>query len=122
MFYFKSSDVAEHQINYIKKLAKVDKITVDKNLSKPKACASAVVKDVEIFVPLAGLIDLDVEKARLQKEITRLEGSLAGINKKLSNEKFVNNAAPEVVEKERTKKKDWESNLKKLKANLKSLE
>ena len=119
---FKSTEVAEHQLDYIKKLAKVDKITIDKNLTKPKGCASSVIKDVEIFVPLAGLIDLDVEKNRLQKEITRLEGSLAGINKKLSNQKFVNNAAPEVVEKERTKKRDWESNLEKLKANLKSLE
>ncbi len=115
---FKSSDVAPHQIDYIKKLAKVDKITVDKNLTKPKACASAVVKDVEIFVPLAGLIDLDVEKGRLQKEITRLEGALVGINKKLSNEKFVNNASPEVVERERTKQKDWQNNLVKAERNF----
>ena len=119
---FKTSEVAEHQIDYIKKLAKVDKITIDKNLTKPKGCVSSVVKDVEIFIPLAGLIDLDVEKNRLQKEITRLESALVGINKKLSNEKFVNNAAPEVVERERAKKSDWESSLEKLKSNLNSLE
>jgi len=57
------------------------------------------------------LIDLDVEKNRLQKEISRLEGLLVGIDKKLSNEKFVSNAVPEVVEKERMKKKDVEANL-----------
>ena len=57
------------------------------------------------------MIDLDVEKNRLQKEISRLEALLAGIDKKLSNEKFVSNAVPEVVEKERMKKKDVEANL-----------
>ena len=119
--FIKSSKVGDHQIEYIKKLAKVNELIIDENLSKPKASASAVVKDTEIFVPLEGLIDLDVERSRLQKEITRLEGSLIGINKKLSNEKFVNNAAPEVVEKERTKKKDWETNLDKLKEILTNL-
>jgi valyl-tRNA synthetase len=46
---------------------------------------------------------------------------MAGIDKKLSNEKFINNASPEVVEKERTKKKDWEANLNKLKEILSNL-
>ena len=69
------------------------------------------IKNCEIYIPLEGLIDLDVEKNRLQKEISRLEGLLVGIDKKLSNEKFVSNAVPEVVEKERMKKKDVEANL-----------
>ncbi len=119
--FIKSSQVGEHQIDYIKKLAKVNELKIDINLTKPKASVSAVVKETEIYVPLEGLIDLDVERSRLQKEITRLEGTMAGIDKKLSNEKFVNNAAPEVVEKERTKKKDWETNLNKLKEILSNL-
>jgi valyl-tRNA synthetase len=119
--FIKSSKVGNHQIEYIKKLAKVNELAIDINLTKPKASASAVVKETEIYVPLEGLIDLDVERSRLQKEITRLEGAMAGIDKKLSNEKFVNNAAPEVVEKERTKKKDWETNLNKLKEILSNL-
>jgi valyl-tRNA synthetase len=120
--FIKSSRVAEYQVDYIKKLAKVEEIGIDKNITKPKASASSVVKDTEIYVPLGGLIDLDIEKNRLQKEITRLEGTLAGIEKKLSNEKFVQNAAPEVVERERMKKKDWEVSIEKLKNNLRSLE
>src|SRR3989339_431035 len=119
--FIKSSQVADYQVDYIKKLAKVDEIRIDKTLSKPKASASAVVKETEIYVPLEGLIDLDVERSRLQKEITRLEGAMVGIDKKLSNEKFVNNAAPEVVENERAKKKDWETNLIKLKEILSNL-
>lgn len=117
----KSSSVKDYQTDYIKRLAKVEELNVDPDVQKPKASASAILKDIEIFIPLEGLIDLDVEKQRLQKEITRLEGSLAGIEKKLSNEKFVANAAPEVVEKERAKQRDWQENLNKLKDILDNL-
>lgn len=117
----KSASVKDYQIDYIKKLAKVEEIIVDSNLTKPKASASAVISDCEIFIPLEGLIDLYVEKQRLQKEIIRLETSLAGIEKKLSNEKFIANAASEVVEKERNKQKEWIANLNKLKEILESL-
>lgn len=117
----KSSSVKDYQIDYIKKLAKVEELNVDANIQKPKASASAVLRDVEIFIPLEGLIDLDVERQRIQKEITRLEGSLSVIEKKLSNEKFVANASPEIVEKERAKQKDWNENLLKLKEILGNL-
>jgi len=117
----KTNEVSEPQIDYIKKLAKVEDLKAGENITKPKASASAIVKSAEIYVPLEGLIDLDVEKQRLQKEITRLEGSLAGIEKKLSNEKFVNGAPPEVVEKERAKQRDWQENLRKLKEILENL-
>ena len=117
----KSSLVKDYQIEYIKKLAKVEDLKVDANIQKPKGSASAVLRDVEIFIPLEGLIDLEVERQKIQKEITRLEGSLAGIEKKLSNEKFVANAAPDVVEKERAKQKDWFENIGKLKEILANL-
>ncbi len=117
----KSNEVSERQADYIKKLAKVEDLKAGENIVKPKASASAIVKSAEIYIPLEGLIDLDVERQRLQKEITRLEGSLAGIEKKLSNEKFVNGAPAEVVEKERTKQKDWQENLRKLKEILENL-
>jgi valyl-tRNA synthetase len=117
----KSNEVGERQIDYIKKLAKVEELKAGKNITKPKASASAIVKSSEIYVPLEGLIDLDVERQRLQKEITRLEGSLTGIEKKLSNEKFVNGAPAEVVEKERAKQRDWQENLRKLKEILSNL-
>jgi valyl-tRNA synthetase len=120
--FVKSANVKDYQLEYIKKLARVESITVDENLEKPKTSASTVLNNCEIYVPLKGLIDLDVERNRLQKEITRFEGLLNGIEKKLSNEKFVNNAAPDVVERERIKQKDWKGNLAKLKDILKNLE
>ena len=117
----KTNEVSERQIDYIKKLAKIEDLKAGENITKPKASASSVVKSSEIYVPLEGLIDLDVERQRLQKEITRLEGSLAGIEKKLSNEKFVSGAPADVVEKERTKQRDWQENLRKLKEILYNL-
>jgi valyl-tRNA synthetase len=119
--FLKSSNVADYQVDYIKKLAKVEELKIDEKIVKPKASASVIIKNSEIYVPLAGLIDLDVERQRLQKEITRLEGSLSGIEKKLSNEKFVNSAPAEVVEKEKAKKRDWQENLGKLKEILSNL-
>ena len=113
--------VKERQIDYIKKLAKVEDLKASENITKPEASASTIIKAAEIYVPLEGLIDLDVERQRLQKEITRLEGSLVGIEKKLSNEKFVKGAPAKVVEKERTKQRDWQENLRKLKEILENL-
>jgi valyl-tRNA synthetase len=117
----KTNEVSERQIDYIKKLAKVEDLKAGENIVKPKASASAVVKSSEIYIPLEGLIDLDVERQRLQKEITRLEGSVAGIEKKLSNEKFVSGAPAEIVEKEKTKQRNWKENLRKLKEILENL-
>ena len=117
----KTSEVSERQIDYIKKLAKLEQLQAGESVTKPKASASALIKSAEIYIPLEGLIDLDVERQRLQKEITRLEGSLTGIEKKLSNEKFVNGAPAEVVEKERAKQRDWQENLRKLKEILENL-
>jgi valyl-tRNA synthetase len=109
--FIKSASVKDYQLDYIKKLARVEEIQVSEMIIKPKASASTIIKNCEIYIPLEGLIDVAVEQNRLQKEISRLEGVLAGIDKKLSNEKFVSNAAVEVVENERMKKKDVEANL-----------
>jgi valyl-tRNA synthetase len=114
----KTKTLEEDQINYIKTLAKIDKLQFGADITKPKATASSVIKDCEIYIPLEGIIDLDVEKERLQKEIKRLEGALIGVNKKLSNERFVNNAPKEVVEKEKAKQTDWENSVNKLKSIL----
>ncbi len=64
---------------------------------------------------------LKLKDKKFKKKLPRLEGSLAGIEKKLSNEKFVANASPEIVEKERAKQKDWLDNIVKLKEILNNL-
>jgi valyl-tRNA synthetase len=120
--FIKSSKVAEHQKEYIKKLARAEEVKAGSDIEKPKFAASAVVKGTEIFVPLGNLLNKELEKNRIEKEISRIEGSLNNIERKLSNEKFVSNAAPEVVEKEKFKKKEWEATLEKLKQMLSDLE
>jgi valyl-tRNA synthetase len=115
-----SKFISQHEV-YIKSLAQVDKIELGPQLTKPRFSASAVVKDLEIFVPLEGLIDIDVERARLEKEIARLEKLIDGIDKKLMNQDFLERAPKEVIDKEKQKNQDFKANLEKLKINLKSL-
>ncbi len=119
--HLKTEAITDVQRDYIKALVKAEEIVAGPDVTKPGASASSVVTDCEIYIPLEGLIDLDVEKARVEKEIARLEGVLKGVEKKLSNEKFVNNAPAEVVEREKAKQHDWTSSLEKLKVILKDL-
>lgn len=114
--HIKGDELSEQQQKYIGSLGRVEELISKPDLEKPAASASAVVKGCDIFIPLEGIIDLDVERARVDKEIKRLEGMLIGVTKKLGNEKFVNNAPADVVEREKQKKSDWESQVEKLKA------
>lgn len=69
----------------------------------PEQAAHAVAKDVEIYLPLKGLIDLDKEILRLKKELANLEKDLTKISGKLANKGFLEKAKPEVVSKEKEK-------------------
>jgi valyl-tRNA synthetase len=71
------------------------------------ASAAAVVGDLRVLIPLAGLIDLDAEKARLEKEIARIDKEIGKCEGKLGNARFVDNAPAEVVAQERQRLADW---------------
>ena len=86
---------------YLRKLAKVESATVGTAIQKPPASLAAVVRNIEIFLPLAGLVDLDAERARLAKQLEKISKEQAGVQAKLNNPNFVNNAKAEVVEAER---------------------
>lgn len=120
--FLKSSKITNAQERYIKSLVKIEDLVVDENLDKPKASASAVVKGCDIFIPLEGLIDLDLERARIEKEISRLLNSYNGVRKKLENENFVSKAPAEVIEREKQKMNDWQKALEKLQSILEDLE
>ena len=86
---------------FLCKLASLEKITwLDKGEEAPLS-ATTLVGDMEVHIPLAGLIDKDAELARLDKEIAKLDKNIQGIQGKLNNAKFVENAPPEVVQKEK---------------------
>lgn len=105
-----------------RKLQNIGEFNIQTDLSKPPTSASAVVKGSEIFIPLEGVIDLDKERERIQDEIERLEGFLKTVNKKLTNDQFIENAPDEIVQRERDKKEDTETTLDKLKEILIELE
>ncbi|MGN6729590.1 MAG: valine--tRNA ligase [Rhodanobacteraceae bacterium] len=75
------------------------------------ASAAAVVGTMRVLIPLAGLIDLDAERARLKKEIARIEGEIKKCQGKLGNANFVANAPAEVVAQERARLTDWNTQL-----------
>ncbi|MFB4393214.1 MULTISPECIES: valine--tRNA ligase [unclassified Pseudomonas] len=87
----------------LKKLAKVESFTVLGEQDEAPLSATALVGDLQVLVPMAGLIDKDAELARLSKEIQRLQGEVARVGGKLSNAAFVDKAPPAVIEKERAK-------------------
>ncbi|NKM23905.1 valine--tRNA ligase [Rhizobium laguerreae] len=83
----------------IKRLARVEAISLADDA--PKGAAQIVIAEATICLPLGNLIDLSAEKARLEKAIAKMESEISRIDDKLSNEKFVANANPEVVDAER---------------------
>ncbi|MBT7669578.1 MAG: valine--tRNA ligase, partial [Bdellovibrionales bacterium] len=85
------------QINFYQ-LAKVDQLIVsDKSVSRPKKSLMAATDQVEIFIPLEGVIDLDQQIARMKKELAKVEGELGRHQKKLANKNFADNAPNEVI-------------------------
>jgi valyl-tRNA synthetase len=76
------------------------------------------VNDVEVCLPLAGLIDFDQEARRLRKEIDKADAELSMVTTKLSSEKFVANAPADIVDAHRSRKGDLEEKLSKLSRNL----
>jgi len=103
-------------------LQSLQSVKIGASIVKPKASASAIISGNELYIPLAGLIDVEKEIERIKKEINRIEGFLKGVNGKLSNTNFVDNAPEAVVENEQNKKRDGEANLAKLHEQLKDFE
>ena len=78
---------------------------------KVAGAAGFMVGKDEFFIPLSQNIDVDAEKERLTKELEYLQGFLKSVDAKLSNERFVQNAKPEIIQNERNKKADAESKI-----------
>ncbi|MEG9327990.1 valine--tRNA ligase [Salinimicrobium catena] len=87
-----------------------------------KGALSFRVRSNDYFIPMAGAVDLDAEKAKLEEELNYTRGFLKSVEKKLSNERFVNNAPAKVVEIEQQKKQDAEAKIEAIEASLKALE
>ncbi len=114
--------IIENYADYLLKMVKVESISSGLKIKKPSQSAVAVVNNIELFIPLTGLIDLDKEKNRLENQIQDIVGRLNSVNSKLNNKNFISRAPENVVKNEQIKQKKYLLSLEKLKINLKSLE
>ncbi len=105
----------------VRALARVGELQTGQNLARPAQAATQVAGDVEICLPLAGLVDIAEEEQRLSKEIAKVRTDVEFFRKKLSNEKFVANAPAEVLEKDRAKLAEAEEKLAILERSLAKL-
>jgi len=100
---------------FLDKLSKLESVTILTKDDTAPASATALVGEMEILIPMAGLIDKDAELARITKAMEKVEKDVSRTRGKLGNEKFVSNAPEAVIEKERAKLDEGEKALAKLK-------
>jgi valyl-tRNA synthetase len=96
-------DIIESNSEMIRSLARIEDLTVmtpDCSDEPPKMSAAAVMGEMRIFVPLSGIVDPDVEIARLEKELAKAEKEIVSVEQKLSNNNFLAKANPDAVSKQ----------------------
>ena len=115
------TDIIQNNIDLMNRMIKIKKLEVGEKLIKPAQSATAVIENLEIFIPLKGLIDIEKEIKRLEKQVSDMEGRLNSVSKKLDNKNFVDRAPKDIIEHEKAKQADYQQQLNKLKENLNSL-
>jgi valyl-tRNA synthetase len=113
-----SAELLGRNLGYVETLALAETAEVGSGFEKPPESASALVRDVEIHVPLEGLIDAGAERRRLKKEIDKLDRLLRGLDSKLNQSAFLERAPGEVVERERLRQTEYRESLARLEASL----
>ena len=108
--------------NYLTRFTNPETLEISADITAPAQAMTAVLSNVEIYLPLAGLINITDEIARLTKELAKWQKELDMVSRKLSNEKFVANAKPEVVEKEKAKQADYQTKFDTTQARIAELE
>lgn len=118
-----AAEMLIRNLGAVQSLARVSAVTLlEQQDGRPAQAMSALAGALELFVPLAGVIDLAAEAARLQKEIATVQADLARSEKKLANEGFLQKAPAAVVEKERSKAAEFRSDLARLRERLTRLQ
>ena len=107
------------QRDLIAEQAKVSELKLAR--AKPPHSSLVVLKGLEVYIPLEGLIDFDKEQARLRKDLANAQDEIARIDQRLQDANFVNRAKPEIVERERERLAALEERLGRLKKTLESL-
>lgn len=98
--------------SYIERFCNPSELIIQTDLQAPEKAMTAIVSGAELFLPLADLINLDEERARLEKELEKFDKEVERVQKKLSNQGFVAKAPAAVIEGERAKEQDYLENAK----------
>ena len=93
--------------SYIERFCNPEELVIASDITAPDLAMSAVLTGAEIYLPLAGLINIEEEIKRLEKELAKWNGEVKRVQGKLANERFVANAPENVVAEERAKEKDY---------------
>jgi len=115
-------EVLRRAAPYVRSLARVSDLKVGPGLRRPKASAAAVLTELEVYVPLAGLIDVEAEAARLEKEADKMAGALDRLVAKLANGGFLANAPSAIIEQEQQREKELRQTLSRVRENIASLD
>ena len=107
---------------FLSSLAKLEAITILSDNEEAPISATSLLGDMEILIPMAGLIDKDAEIARINKQMEKVQKDLDRVSGKLNNEKFVGKAPEAVIAKEREKQAEFESTIAKLDAQKARIE
>lgn len=106
----------------VSSMTRLESLSVEAEGTKPNDAATYIYQDIEMYVPLKGLVDVDKEREKLGRERKKIEVSLKQINGKLGNAKFLANAPAAIVEKEQGKKTELEAKLAKVAESERRLE
>jgi valyl-tRNA synthetase len=112
--------VIERHMALIEHSAKIH-ARIDDGAAPPQSAKAVVSADVEVIMPLAGLIDIPTERARLAKEIAKTEKDIAGLEKRLENQDFLARAPEEVVAELRARLDEEKAKLARLRDAVKAL-
>ncbi|MEK0314399.1 valine--tRNA ligase [Cohnella sp. 56] len=116
-----SAGILMRNEEYLRRFCNTSSLTLDPALAAPEKAMTAIVTGVELYLPIAGLIDIGQEIARLTKELASLNAEVDRVEKKLANEGYIAKAPAHVVEQERAKGADYRDKRDKVLARIEEL-
>ncbi len=121
-FVFRNKEpMAAETVDVLRLLLNAEDLAVDPNIRMAKGTPSALVEQGELFLPLDGLVDVEAERGRLNKELEKVESELAKVQAKLDNPNFVQKVPAAVLEEHQKRKTDWQARLEQVQTALEAL-